>query len=337
MQELLSWYDQHHRRLPWRGSDATRPPAYEVWLAEIMLQQTTVAHIQHRFPAFLKRFPSVQALASAPVEDVLDAWAGLGYYARARNLHTCAQRVVEDFDGVFPHTVELLESLPGIGAYTARAVAAIAYGTPALGVDANVARVLARTARIQDPLPKSMRQLQEIADRWVKNTPDRPGDLTQALFDLGAQLCKIKAPLCSLCPIHQHCAAFAHGDQESYPRKLAKKGKPTRYGAAFVVINDQGEILMQRRPNTGLLGGMAAVPTTDWTENPVVDLESAAPMLGDWTDVGTISHTFTHFHLILSVQVLRLDHHQPINQGPWHNTQGFPTVFAKVVEKALQA
>ena len=330
--DLLAWYDAHRRILPWRGTDARRPPAYVVWLAEIMLQQTTVATVLARFPAFLARFPDVGALAAAPQEAVLDAWAGLGYYARARNLHACARVVVERHGGVFPANLNALLALPGVGPYTARAIAAMAFGLPHIGIDTNVARVLARLHAVDLPLPKASVALQAHADALVAESPERPGDLTQALFDLGAGLCRPKAPDCPACPLRAGCAAHAAGQAEAYPVRPAKATKPTRRGTAFLA-RAPGLLLLERRPQKGLLGGLLGVPCTPWTteEPDEAAREAARPLLGDWRQAGQVRHTFTHFHLILDVEVLDLTEPRPTNQGTWIPADAaLPTLFEKV-------
>lgn len=334
--DLLAWYDQNRRVLPWRGTDAARPPAYAVWVAEIMLQQTTVATVLARFPVFLARFPDVAALAAAPQAAVLDAWAGLGYYARARNLHACARAVMERHGGAFPADLDALLALPGVGPYTARAVAAMAFGLPHVGVDTNVARVLARLHAAATPLPKAMPALQALADAFVADAPDRPGDLTQALFDLGAGICRPKAPACGRCPLAAACAAHAGGQEEAFPVRPAKAAKPTRHGAAFLA-RAPGLLLLERRPAKGLLGGLLGIPTTPWTADPpdAAAREAARPLLGDWRPAGQVRHTFTHFHLVLDVEVLDLDAPRPTNQATWTDaTAALPTLFAKVRKAA---
>ena len=333
---LLAWYDQNRRVLPWRGTDANRPPAYVVWVAEIMLQQTTVATVLERFPAFLTRFPDVATLAAAPLEAVLDAWTGLGYYARARNLHACARVIVERHGGAFPANLNALLALPGVGPYTARAVGAMAFGLPHIGVDTNVARVLARLHAIDMPLPKAQATLQAKADALAADAPGRPGDLMQALFDLGAGICRPKAPACGRCPLAEVCAAHAVGQEEQYPVRSAKTIKPTRYGAAFLA-RAPGLLLLERRPTKGLLGGLLGVPTTAWTEAPpdAAARENARPLFGMWRTVGQVRHTFTHFHLVLDVEVLDLDAPRPTNHAAWTDAAvALPTLFAKVRKAA---
>jgi A/G-specific adenine glycosylase len=333
---LLAWYDAHRRALPWRGADAARPPAYAVWVAEVMLQQTTVATVLERFPVFLARFPDVAALAAAPQEAVLDAWAGLGYYARARNLHACARAVVARHGGAFPADLDALLALPGVGPYTARAVAAMAFGLPHVGVDTNVARVLARLHAIDVPLPKAQAALQARADALAAEAPARPGDLTQALFDLGARVCRPKAPACGACPLAGTCAAHAARQEEAFPVRPAKAPKPTRHGAAFLA-RAPGLLLLERRPEQGLLGGLLGIPTTAWTDAPPDSAarEAARPLLGDWRPAGQVRHAFTHFHLVLDVEVLALDAPRPTNQATWTDAAAvLPTLFDKVRKAA---
>ena len=334
--DLLAWYDAHRRILPWRGTDAARPPAYVVWVAEIMLQQTTVATVLACFPAFLTRFPDVAALAAAPQEAVLDAWAGLGYYARARNLHACARTVVERHGGAFPADLDALLALPGVGPYTARAIAAMAFGLPHVGVDTNVARVLARIHAVDRPLSKAGAVLQAHADALVAESPQRPGDLTQALFDLGARLCRPKAPDCPACPLRTACAAQATGQADAYPVRPAKAAKPTRRGTAFLA-RAPGLLLLERRPQKGLLGGLLGFPCTPWTTDGPDDATrvAARPLLGDWRPAGQVRHTFTHFHLILDVEVLDLTEPRPTNQGTWMPADvTLPTLFEKARQRA---
>ena len=248
--QLLAWYDSHHRELPWRVSpkaaiNGVRAEPYHIWLSEIMLQQTTVQAVKPYFAKFLNLWPIVTDLAQAPVEDVMAAWAGLGYYARARNLKKCAEAVARDYGGVFPDTEAGLRALPGIGDYTSAAVAAIAFNRQAAVMDGNVERVISRLYAIDAPLPGSKPAMKR---KVVELTPaDRPGDFAQAMMDLGATICTPKRPACALCPIREHCLAFAEHDPERFPVKAAKKEKPVRFGAAFVAVNNEGEVLLRRR------------------------------------------------------------------------------------------
>lgn len=304
---LLRWYDRHRRVLPWRAAPGTRGDPYRVWLSEIMLQQTTVKAVGPYYARFLALWPDVRSLAAAPLDDVLKAWAGLGYYARARNLHASARVVVEWYDGKFPHSETELRALPGIGAYTAAAIAAIAFDARATPVDGNIERVIARLYAIDTPLPAAK---PEIFQRASALTPARrAGDFAQAMMDLGASLCSPKRPACALCPWNDACAAHAHGDAEMFPRRLPKREGVLRRGAAFVVYTADGFLLVRTRPAKGLLGGMTEVPTTEWQDD--FDESSAlasAPRFSSraksvvWHRIpGVVRHTFTHFPLELTV------------------------------------
>jgi A/G-specific adenine glycosylase len=342
-EKLLSWYDRHHRELPWRVSPAAakagkRADPYHVWLSEVMLQQTTVQAVKPYFEKFLARWPKVTDLAAAPSEDVMAAWAGLGYYARARNLKKCAEAVASEHGGVFPDTEDGLRALPGIGDYTSAAVAAIAFNRPSAVMDGNVERVISRLFAIDAPLPGSKPAMKA---KVAALTPtDRPGDFAQAMMDLGATICTPKRPACALCPFRDNCLALAEHDPERFPVKAAKKAKPVRYGAAFVAVTDDGEILLRRRIESGLLGGMTEVPTTDWTAR--MDggtTPDHAPFAGDWQPSGTIVHVFTHFELRLSVFRIRTVA-QAINGGWWEpvtnlEQQALPTVMKKAITAAI--
>ncbi len=298
---LLDWYDRHRRALPWRAMPGERPDPYRVWLSEIMLQQTTVAAVKPYFAAFLARFPSVSALAEAPTDAVMSAWAGLGYYSRARNLHACARAVMTDHGGVFPDTEEGLRALPGIGAYTAAAVAAIAFDRHAAAVDGNVERVISRLWALETPLPAGRKAVASATLALVP--PDRPGDFAQALMDLGSAICTPRKPACALCPWRAPCRARQAGTQESYPRKLAKKEGKLRRGAAFVAVRADGALLLRTRPPRGLLGGMAEVPTTAWSADfQLAGALGAAPLEASWRlGNAAVRHVFTHFPLELAV------------------------------------
>ncbi len=259
---LLAWYDRHRRRLPWRAVAPERPDPYCVWLSEIMLQQTTVKTVAPYYARFLARWPDVRALAAAPLEEVLKAWAGLGYYARARNLHACARAVVERHGGEFPPSQTALRALPGIGDYTAAAIAAIAFDLPAMPVDGNVERVIARLYAVEEPLPAAKLLLQHLAGALLP--PRGTGDFAQAMMDLGATICTPKRPACALCPWMDHCAGRARGDADTLPRRSPKREGLLRRGAAFVACRADGSVLVRTRPAKGLLGGMTEVPTTDW-------------------------------------------------------------------------
>src|SRR6201991_2673409 len=258
---LLAWYDRHRRKLPWRAPAGERADPYRVWLSEIMLQQTTVKAVGPYFEKFVARWPDAAALARASLDDVLRMWAGLGYYSRARNLHACAVTVARDHGGMFPDTEDGLRALPGIGPYTAAAIAAIAFGRRTMPVDGNIERVVSRLYAVEEPLPQAKPLIQQLAATLLGDT--RAGDSAQALMDLGSTICTPKKPACALCPINDDCLGFARGDQETFPRKAAKKTGELRRGAAFVVTRG-GELLVRTRAEKGLLGGMTEVPTSEW-------------------------------------------------------------------------
>ncbi|MBL8908880.1 MAG: A/G-specific adenine glycosylase [Rhizobiales bacterium] len=296
---LLAWYDRNARALPWRASPGTVPDPYKVWLSEIMLQQTTVAAVKEYFLKFTEKWPTVEALASAPLDDILKAWAGLGYYARARNLHACARLVAGHHGGRFPETEAALRELPGIGPYTAGAIAAIAFNRRAAAVDGNVERVIARLGAIETPLPQAK---PAIRDRVLELIPaERPGDFAQAMMDLGATICTPRAANCLICPWSEPCQARKRGLTDVLPLRAAKTAQPLRRGIAFWVERD-GALLLRRRPDRGLLGGMMEVPSTPWaSERPSRPLDSA-PVEARWRrKAGRIEHTFTHFHLELEI------------------------------------
>jgi len=298
---LLAWYDRHARPLPWRLPPARsraggRPEPYRVWLSEIMLQQTTVATVTGYFEAFTRRWPRLEDLARADEAEVMAAWAGLGYYARARNMLKCAREIVETHGGRFPEEPAALQRLPGIGPYTAAAIAAIAFGRAATVVDGNVERVMARLFACPTPLPKAKPELHALAARLTPR--QRPGDHAQAVMDLGATLCTPRAPRCAACPLAALCRARARGQQEALPRRLPKSPKPTRHGTAFVAIRHDGALLLERRPAKGLLGGMLGWPGCDWNGHPSPE----PPLAADWRLLdGEVRHMFTHFRLRLQV------------------------------------
>lgn len=348
---LLEWYDRHARDLPWRvrpveGQQITADP-YPVWLSEIMLQQTTVAAVKPYYEQFLRLWPTVADLASAEDEAVMVAWAGLGYYSRARNLLKCARTVMTEFSGHFPETAAELQKLPGIGPYTAAAVAAIAFRDPIAVVDGNVERVVTRLLTIEQPLPQAKELVRSALQPVIP--PDRPGDLAQAFMDLGATLCSPKRPACSLCPLNEACEAFATGTQERFPVKLPKTKKPTRQGAAFVLIRNDSKIWLQKRGPSGLLADMTEVPTTSWTSRQDGETSiNAAPCAADWQNAGQVRHTFTHFHLELAVYSASLDpktndtvaQNRPTDLGWWSdletlNEEALPNLMRKVIACAL--
>jgi A/G-specific adenine glycosylase len=305
--DLLAWYDRHRRVLPWRAAPGEVADPYRVWLSEIMLQQTTVRAVAPYFAAFTARWPTVEALAAAPLDDVLKAWSGLGYYARARNLHACARAVAKDHGGHFPDDPEALGALPGIGPYTAAAIAAIAFGRRVSPVDGNIERVVTRLFAVEEFLPGAKPQVQRLA---ASLTPAvRPGDFAQALMDLGSTICTPKSPACALCPWMAACAARRRGDPEIFPRKTPKTTGALRRGAAFWVERADGAVLIRNRPEKGLLGGMAEVPTSDWRPDfDAAEAEGEAPRLAGgrkrrrWRRLpGVVTHVFTHFPLELVV------------------------------------
>jgi A/G-specific adenine glycosylase len=300
---LLAWYDWHRRRLPWRAAAGERSDPYRVWLSEIMLQQTTVRAVGPYFEKFLARWPDVAALGRAALDDVLRMWAGLGYYSRARNLHACAVAVLRDHGGTFPDTEEGLRTLPGIGPYTAAAIAAIAFDRRTMPVDGNIERVVSRLFAVEEALPQAKPRIQELAATLLGET--RAGDSAQALMDLGASICSPKKPACALCPFAEDCVARTRGDQETFPRKAPKKTGALRRGAAFVVTRGD-ELLVRSRPEKGLLGGMTEVPGSDWLAGQEDDAARAqAPKLSGvsrWhRKAGIVTHVFTHFPLELVV------------------------------------
>ncbi|WP_324262628.1 A/G-specific adenine glycosylase [Altererythrobacter sp. H2] len=330
---LLSWYDRHARELPWRAPPgAPAPDPYRVWLSEVMLQQTTVAAVKPYFERFTSRWPTVEALAAAPDEDVMAAWAGLGYYSRARNLVKAA-RAVAAFGG-FPDSEAALRALPGLGAYTAAAVAAIAFGQRAVVVDANVERVVARLFAIDEPLPGARRPIRAAADTI---TPaQRAGDFAQAMMDLGATICTPRDPRCLLCPLAEPCAARASGDPARYPVKAAKAARPERRGTAFWIERD-GRVWLVRREGQGMLGGMRALPDDGWSAR--ADGSGELPLAGDWEPAGAVRHVFTHATLDLAI--LRYSGPEsPAGAGEWWpldrlEDAGLPTLFVKAAQRAL--
>jgi A/G-specific adenine glycosylase len=340
-ERLLAWYDRHRRVLPWRARPGETPDPYRVWLSEIMLQQTTVAAAGPYFLAFLARWPDVATLAAAPLDDVLTAWAGLGYYARARNLHKCAQVVARKHGGRFPETEAALLELPGIGGYTAAAIAAIAFGRRAVVMDGNVERVVARIHRVATPLPAAKPALKALTDGL---TPDRrAGDFAQAMMDLGATICTPARPRCALCPWRADCAGFKAGDAEDYPRRTPKAARPILHAVAYWMTLPDGAVLLRRRSEEGLLGGMMEIPTNTWRAQPWDrdEARAAAPVAADWRDLpGSIRHVFTHIDLRLSVLAGRLEEApEGMIAAPLDRLGDYalPSVMRKIVNAAVKA
>jgi len=322
--DLLQWYDAHKRALPWR--DTHNP--YHTWLSEIMLQQTTVATVKGYFQKFIDKWPSVQDLANAPLSEIMEAWAGLGYYARARNLHACAQEITRFYNGRFPDDYESLRKLKGVGDYTASAIMAIAFDRPAVVIDGNIDRIIARVFAVEMPLPLGKKDIRAHAEFLMKDQTDRAGDFAQAMMDLGATLCRPKSPLCHACPLQPYCKAYAKGDMESYPRKAVKKPRPERYGLCTIIENEQGEVLIHRRLHEKLLGKINGLPTSEWYDQPV-----SVP-----DRIGEISHIFTHFKLYLSV-IYKKELKCNIDIGDdyfWHPRADIPTLgMATLFKKAV--
>lgn len=301
-QILLDWYDRERRDLPWRYKPGHVADPYRVWLSEVMLQQTTVKAVVPFFERFISRWPTVSALAEADLDEVLGAWAGLGYYTRARNLHRCAQVIVERHGGTFPGTEAELRELPGIGAYTAAAIAAIAFGARATPVDGNIERVVARLFAIEAPVPTAKPELRRRAETLMPAT--RSGDFAQAMMDLGATICTPRRPSCLVCPLQPICRARARGLEQLLPIRADKPERPSRYGIAFVALREDGRLLLRQRPEQGLLARMLEVPSTEWLPEmpPAREALRVAPVRADWWPVpAAVLHTFTHFRLELSV------------------------------------
>jgi len=332
--ELLAWYDGHARVLPWRVRPGEgRADPYRVWLSEVMLQQTTTTAVAPYFARFTQRWPTVDALAAAPEEEVMAEWAGLGYYSRARNLIACARAVAEQ--GGFPDSEEALRRLPGLGAYTAAAVAAIAFGQRAVVVDANVERVIARLFAIDEPLPGARRAIRAAADAVTPT--ERAGDFAQAMMDLGATICTARNPKCLLCPLSARCRARQQGRQAELPVKAGRKAKPQRIGTAFW-IEHGGNVWLVRRPAKGMLGGMRSLPDDGWSAR--ADGSSDAPVAGAWRAGGVVRHGFTHFDLELGLAIYAGDQWAGLEAGEWWpiagiDGAGLPTLFAKAARLAL--
>jgi A/G-specific adenine glycosylase len=346
---LLAWYDRHARVLPWRletwrARKGERNDPYRVWLSEIMLQQTTVKAVAPYYARFLKQWPSVMTLAAAKLDDVLRAWAGLGYYARARNLHACAQTVMERHGGKFPASENELRALPGIGSYTAAAIASIAFGRPLVPVDGNIERVVSRLFAVEVQLPAAKPKIQALATSLAPSS--RHGDFAQGLMDLGATICTPKSPACALCPWMNDCAARSRGDQETFPRKAPKREGELRRGAAFVALRADGRVLLRTRPSSGLLGGMTEVPGSPWSAAfAVATARAAAPRfkrrLAWRRRAGVVTHVFTHFPLELTVFTAAVPRNTAAPDGArWVKLaelpgEALPNVMRKAIAHAL--
>jgi|HubBroStandDraft_1064217.scaffolds.fasta_scaffold00397_13 A/G-specific adenine glycosylase len=339
---MLDWYDRNRRTLPWRAGPGQKPDPYGVWLSEIMLQQTTVATVEGYWRAFTAKWPQVEDLARASLDEVLHLWQGLGYYARARNLHACAKLVAGRPGAAFPRTEAGLRALPGIGAYSAAAIAAIAFDVPAVVLDGNIERVMARLFAVEVPLPEAKPILRAHAATLTPAA--RPGDYAQAVMDLGAAICTPRKPRCLLCPWRDACSAYRRGEPELLPVKRAKPERPVRHGVAFWLVRPDGTVLLRRRAEKGLLGGMIEIPSTPWRSQPWDEAEAAAlapvkPRL--WRALpGVVGHTFTHFHLELAVLVGRVDPVATETLGLWvrpdrFGEQALPTLMKKVARHAV--
>jgi A/G-specific adenine glycosylase len=335
---LLDWYDRHARSMPWRIPPADRkagilPDPYHVWLSEVMLQQTTVAAVRDYWRRFVARWPTVSDLARAEDAEVMAEWAGLGYYARARNLLKCARAVAALPDARFPQTRDTLMALPGIGPYTAAAVAAIAFNEPATVVDGNVERVMARIFAVLDPVSMSKPRLVAFA---ASLTPrDRPGDYAQAVMDLGATICTPRNPTCALCPWQDRCLAWAQGIQATLPTKTPKAAKPVRHGTVWAAFREDGALLLEDRPTSGLLGGMLGLPGDSWD-----GAGGTAPLDADWSEAGTVRHVFTHFSLNLTVMSATVDKGAKPSRGTFvagYRPTDLPTLMRKAHDVAVGA
>ncbi len=326
---LLAWYDAHARALPWRAAPGEAPPdPYRVWLSEVMLQQTTVVAVKPYFARFIARWPTIEAFAAADEADVMAAWAGLGYYARARNLLACARAVARDHGGRLPATEAELSTLPGIGAYTGAAIAAIAFGEPATVIDANVERVIARLFAIATPLPQGRKTIRAAAEKLTPQS--RPGDFAQAMMDLGATICTARDPACALCPLRADCAAAATADPTAFPVKPVRKVRSLREGTAYWLEAGR-DVLLVRRPPKGMLGGMRALPSGTWDARGAN--YDGAPVAANWRPIGQVSHVFTHFALDLDI-VAATALTRPAIEGEWWpiadiENAGLPTLFVK--------
>ena len=340
--DLLYWYDRNARALPWRTSptdilSGVKPDPYHVWISEIMLQQTTVAAVKRYFEVFMTNWPTLSDMAQAPQEDILKAWAGLGYYSRARNLHKCAQVIQRFHNGRFPEDEKKLLDLPGIGPYTAAAITSIAFGHHAAVVDGNVERVLSRRFALLTELPALKAEVKPLMGELTPD--DRPGDFAQAMMDLGATVCTPKSPACGICPWMDVCEGRKQGIAATLPRKAPKKVKPTRKGMAFLLMDGDGHVLLRKRGDKGLLAGMSEPMTTEWTEDGAMEDVCLAPISANWERAGQdVKHTFTHFHLLMSVWLAPAPAGFELPEGYWWSSpddlegEALPTVMKKALK-----
>ena len=334
--KMLGWYDRHRRVLPWRTLPDEHANSYHVWLSEIMLQQTTVQAVIPYFLKFTEKWPNIETLANADNDDVMSNWAGLGYYARARNLHKCAQTIVSEYQGHFPSDERALKALPGIGDYTAAAIRSIVFDKPATVVDGNVERIMARYHAVEEPVPAGKKTLKKHAHFYADNQPERCSDYAQSLMDLGATICTPKSPACALCPINDGCIAYANKAADLYPKREKKQTKPKRLGYVYWVTNNKGDVLLHKRPEKGLLGGMYGLPTTPWieTEQEIRHLDIFDEDTLKKTN-HIITHVFTHFHLTLDIYSLSTNLKIEQEEYAWHDlsldqSPSLPTTFEKV-------
>jgi A/G-specific adenine glycosylase len=346
---VLNWYDQNRRTLPWRAPAGAAADPYAVWLSEIMLQQTGVVTVARYYPSFLAKWPTVEALAQAPIDALMRAWAGLGYYQRARNLHACAQVIALQYGGQFPDTEDRLRQLPGIGAYAAAAIAAIAFDRRAIVIDGNIERVICRLFMVEPVAQKARPAVRALAEMITPS--ERPGDFAQAMMDLGATLCSPRRPSCSRCPVNKHCRAHQQGTAEQYPRKSPKPGRLVRAGALFYIRRADGAVLVRTRAPAGLLGGMTEIPTTDWWRHMIAPRrcpalpKAIAGLVERHAFIrvpGQIRHAFTHFSLHLAVFVARVDGRAAAPTGcRWVHEdsleyEALPTLMRKAIARAQQ-